>query len=87
MRKLWTVIIIGLLAAAVRSQSVIAQDSAGLVVEVKEKYGGILMDTCTVVLIHGGMFVLVKRTGESRWFPTSFHSVRIIKHLKERGVL
>ena len=57
---------------------VIAQDSVGLVVEVKEKYGGRRIDTCTVVSLYAGQYVLTRRDGRSDWYPTSWHSVRVI---------
>ena len=81
----WTLIFIALAGACIaqdtRSVSVIAQDTAGLVVEVKEKYGGVLIDTGTVLMYHTGQFVLTKKNGLSDWFPASFHSVRVLEKL------
>ena len=74
-------IIIGLLAYPLYAQQVIAQDSTGLIVEVKEKYGGLIIDTCSVVMLHNNQFVLVKKEGSTGWFPASFHSVRIVERL------
>ena len=62
-----------------QAQEVIAKDSLGMIVEVKEKYGGLLYDTCTVVMYYSGQFVLVKKTGRTGWYPASFHSVRILE--------
>jgi hypothetical protein len=50
---------------------------------VKEKYGMSLTDTCTAVILYRGNFVLVRREGGARWFPVSFHSVSVLKHLGE----
>ena len=72
-------------AASRGSVDVIASDSAGLVVMVKEKYGMSLTDTCTVVMLYRGNFVLVRREGGARWFPVSFHSVSVLKHLGTAG--
>lgn len=62
-----------------RAQETIAKDSTGMIVEVKEKYGGVLYDTCTVVMYFEDSFVLVKRSGRTGWYPSSFHSVRILE--------
>jgi len=70
--------------AAETTPNLIAQDSVGLVVIVKEKYGSYEIDTCTVVMIAGENFVLVHRQGVSSWYPASFHSVDIIARLSER---
>ncbi len=56
---------------------VIAQDSLGLIVEVKENDEA-LLDTVTVVMIWQGQYMLVHRSGFSACFPTSFHSCRVI---------
>jgi hypothetical protein len=66
-------------------QAVICQDSAGVIVEIKEKYGSLIVDTCTVVMFHEGQFVLVKRSGATGWFPSAFHSIRIIGRLAGDG--
>jgi len=72
------------MAMPLRAQQVIAQDSNGIIVEVKEKYGGNFVDTCTVVMHQNGQSVLVKPEGAIGWFPSSFHSVRIIGRLEPR---
>jgi len=63
----------------------IARDSNGVVVVVKEKYGGATVDTCTVVILHDGKFVLVHRNGTSAWYPTDFHSVKVVRKVVESG--
>lgn len=78
-----TASLLALISSPLRAQQVIAQDTAGLVVEVKEKYGGLLIDTATVLMYHDGQFVLVKRDGLSGWFPASFHSVRVLERIKD----
>ncbi len=93
-------LIITLLATFIiqAGQDLVAKDSNGLVVEVKEKYGITIVDTCTVVMNYNGQFVLVRRDGTSAWYPTSFHSIKIVgkvegleayvsnvKGLKKRG--
>ncbi|MBD3390496.1 MAG: hypothetical protein GF418_00620, partial [Chitinivibrionales bacterium] len=74
--------VLAVAALPIYGQQVIAQDSEGLIVEVKEKYGGIVVDTCTVVMLHDRQFVVVNREGGSGWFPASFHSVRIVGRLR-----
>ncbi len=81
MKSAIVVAVLALTAVPSYAQQVIAKDSAGLVVEVKEKYGGRITDTCTVVMLHQNQFVLVKRDGNSAWFPSSFHSVRVLGSL------
>ena len=80
-----TLTIIALLAATVLAEStapqVIAADSNGVVVQVKEKYGSYVIDTCTVVMLMEGQFVLVHREGGSGWYPSSFHSVQVLRSL------
>jgi hypothetical protein len=65
----------------VSAQDTIAQDTVGLVVEVKEKYGALLLDTCNILMLKDNQFVLVKKSLPSAWFPTSFHSVRVVARL------
>lgn len=60
----------------IHASDVIANDTNGVIVEVKEKYGGILLDTCTVVIVNGDCFVLVHRNRPASYFPVSFHSIR-----------
>ena len=78
-------VIIALFAVTAFAESkgpqVIAADSNGVVVQVKEKYGSYVIDTCTVVMLTEGQFVLVHREGGSGWYPTSFHSVQVLQSL------
>ena len=60
-------------------QELIAKDSAGLIVEVKEKYGGINYDTCTIVMKYDGDFITVHRNGTTSRYPACFHSIKIYK--------
>ena len=83
-------IIIALLATAALAEGsaphVIAADSNGVVVQVKEKYGAYTIDTCTVVMLVQGQFVLVHRDRGSGWYPASFHSVQVLQNLSaEKG--
>ena len=63
----------------------IAKDRYGLVVEIKEKYGGAVIDTCTVVMYHGNQFVVVHRSGTTSWYPAEFHSVKVLRYLNKEG--
>ena len=82
----WIAIIIACLMAHTSplAQEVIAADTLGMVVQIREKYGPTLTDTCTVLMYHAGQFVLVKKDGLSGWFPASFHSVRVMEKLSDR---
>ena len=74
-----TLIITVLVAFIIQAgQDLVAKDSNGLVVEIKEKYGITVVDTCTVVMNYNGNFVLVRKDGTSSWYPTSFHSIKIV---------
>lgn len=79
-------LIIGLLlAVGLQAQALVAKDSNGLVVEIKEKYGGWRVDTVTVVMLYKGYFVLVRRDGSSSWLPASFNSIHIVERLGTRA--
>ena len=83
-RALMTAIVIlttAILVHAEQTPQVLAKDTTGVVVQVKEKYGTHLTDTCTVVMLVKNQFVLVHREGVSSWYPTSFHSVKIVRKL------
>ena len=82
MKKL--TILLAFMALSVYSQGTIAKDKEGLVVKIKEKYGGIFVDTCTVVMHYKGNFVLVRKDGRTSWYPASFHSLKIIKKLSAK---
>lgn len=57
----------------------------GVIVAIKEKYGGTVYDTCTVVMRMANSFVLVHREGVSGWYPISFHSIRIVGMINQAG--
>ncbi len=78
------ILILLILITSYSQQTVIAKDSNGLIVEIKEKYGGYVIDTCTVVMNYKGKFVLIHKDGTSAWYPASFHSIRIVKKIKNR---
>jgi hypothetical protein len=69
------------------AQSLVAKDSNGLVIEIKEKYGGFVTDTCTAVMLMNGNFIIVHREGVAGYFPESFHSVRIVGRVENRQTL
>ena len=75
----WLAIFITLLSTVALSQ--IARDSCGVVVEIREKYGPVWMDTATVVSMADGCFVLTKRAGLTGWYSMQNYSVRIIERL------
>lgn len=84
-------IIIALMAATLFAEDnapqVIAADSNGVVVTVKEKYGFATLDTCTVVMLVKNQFVLVHREGGSSWYPTSFHSVQVLEKVQPKAAV
>ena len=47
----------------------LAQDTAGVVVTLKEKYGWTVTDTCTVLMEHEGQYVTVHRDRPSAYYP------------------
>jgi hypothetical protein len=74
-----TILSILLLAACCWSSECIAKDSAGLVVEIREQYGSVIIDSCSVVMIHEGNFIIVKKSGLSGVYPVARHSVKILQ--------
>jgi hypothetical protein len=60
---------------------IIAKDSIGIVVHLKEKYGAQTVDTCTIVSIYNGCFVLTKREGFPNYYPVENHSI-VLEALK-----
>lgn len=83
MRIILTLILLLWFVARLDAQQVIAKDSVGLIVEVKEKYGGLIFDTCTVIMLFDNQFVLVHREGSTGWYPTSFHSIRLLGRIEK----
>ena len=67
-----------LLALGVYSQDVIATDTSGLIVTMKEKYGGWIIDSsCTAVVVFNRMFILVHKDKSSSWFSVDNYSIQI----------
>lgn len=58
---------------------VIARDSLGLVVELKEKYGAAILDSCTVVMRCGDEYITVHRSGPSGHYPVANWSLPVRK--------
>ena len=77
---LWIVTVI---VVAAEPNNLVAKDSNGIVVEIKEKYGVTVLDTATAVIYHEGNFVVIHREGVAAWYPASFHSVRVLERLNE----
>jgi len=67
----WLMLLIFTAALSTRalSQEVIAKDSLGLEVVLKEKYGDYVTDTATVVFAKTGCFVLAHKDRFASWFP------------------
>jgi len=57
-------------------------DSLGLVVELKEKYGGTITDTCTVLTIKDDMYITTHRDGLGGTYPLANYSAKIIGRVK-----
>lgn len=72
--------------AQTADREVIAQDTAGVVVIVKEQYGGTVLDTCTVVMVYQNSFVLVHRNTGASWYPVAFNSISVVERLSQRVV-
>ena len=51
--------------------SIVAMDSAGLVVTLKERYGALYVDSCTVVSMMSNTFILTKKNRPSTIYPMS----------------
>ena len=49
--------------------TVIAADSTGLIVRIKEKYGPTHCDTCTVLMEHPNEYICVKKDGYPVRYP------------------
>jgi hypothetical protein len=84
MKRLLLVLLVALGASG---QELVAKDSNGLIIEIKEKYGGSVFDTCTVVMKMGGNFIVVHKEGIAGYFPESFHSIRVRGKLVPSNVL
>jgi len=58
------------------AHDVIKADSVGFGVVVKEKYGPAITDSCTVLMVHNGCFVVVRRNSTA-WYPMANYSVSV----------
>lgn len=74
----------GAMAEQKPDREVIAMDTVGVVVMVKEQYGASTLDTCTVVMFFRGNFVLVHRATGSSWYPASFNSIQVLAKLSQK---
>ena len=81
------VIIIAVFAAALSADNpqVIAADSAGLVVTLKEKYGGYRTDTATVVTVRDGEIWLTHKSCPTTVYSLTNWAVITIMRLNGRG--
>lgn len=79
MKKL--IVLLLLLPTIIVGGELIAKNSAGMVIELKEKYGRVQIDTCTVLMLHAGCFVAVRRDGSSGWYPATNYSAKIIEKI------
>ena len=77
-----TIICALLLCSACFGTDLVARDSNGLVVEIREQYGAVIIDTCTVVMVHDGAFYIVKKSGLTGVYPVARHSVKILQRGK-----
>jgi predicted ATP-grasp superfamily ATP-dependent carboligase len=80
-------VLVLLVALGASGQELVAKDSNGLIIEIKEKYGGSVYDTCTVVMKMGGNFIVVHKEGIAGYYPESFHSVRVRGKITPPSVL
>jgi hypothetical protein len=77
------IILMVLVMAAVCIAQSIAQDSCDIAVELREKYGPVVYDTGTVIMIHDNCFVITHRDASSTWYPVGNYSISKITKLKE----
>ena len=73
-----------LFAEEATANSVLFKDSNGMVVDIKEQYSGSIIDTCTIVFLLNGNFVIVHRNKPASFFPQNRHSVRVIESFKTK---
>ena len=57
----------------------IGADSNGMVVELREKYGPVVYDTGTVLVLYKGFFVLTTKDRGVVWYPSANYSCKIIQ--------
>jgi hypothetical protein len=68
----------GLIHAAQQETEIIGADSTGMIVELREKYGPVIYDTCTVLCTYKNYFVCTGKD-ETAWYPIANYSAKIIK--------
>jgi hypothetical protein len=61
----------------------IAADTSGIAVELREKYGPVVYDTGTVIMIYDNCFVITHRDGLTSWYPVGNYAVSKITKIKE----
>jgi hypothetical protein len=61
----------------------IAADTGGIAVELREKYGPVVYDTGTVIMIYDDCFVITHRDGLTSWYPVGNYAVSKITKIKE----
>lgn len=61
----------------------IAQDSCGIIVEFREKYGPVVHDTGTVVMVRDNCWVITHRDGCTTWYPIVNYAISRITKLKQ----
>lgn len=78
------ILALALLVAVAWGGQRILFESAGAVVQVKEKYGCSFIDTVTQIEIDHGQYVLYDKNDRPvGWYPVSNHSITIIERLKK----
>jgi len=83
MRKLLCALLFG--AVAVWGGQ-IAADSGGIIVELREKYGPVVHDTGTVIMLYDNCFIITHRDGMTSWYPVGNYAIsKITKLKKERA--
>lgn len=68
--------------ACTASGAVIAHDSCGIVVELREKYGPVITDTGTVLSTINECFVLTKYNKPAAWYPVANYAVKPIGRIE-----
>jgi hypothetical protein len=81
-----TLAMIILLGAMVGGWGQIAQDSCGVAVELREKYGPVINDTGTVIIIWNNYFVITKKDAPSAFYPVANYTVSNVKKLIKEEV-
>lgn len=69
------------LCYATEPPEVLKADSSGIIVELREKYGPVIYDTGTVILIYKNNFIVTKKSGTA-WYPKENYSCKILAKTK-----